>query len=69
MSLTQQVQRRLKEAPLVQFKEGSVDVLLTTDLASRGLDISSSVEVVINFEIPVQVETYVHRIGRSARSG
>lgn len=51
-----------------QFREGSVDVLLATDLAARGLDISS-VEAVINFEMPSQVETYVHRIGRTARAG
>ena len=50
------------------FREGEVDVLLATDLAARGLDISS-VEAVINFEMPSQVETYVHRIGRTARAG
>lgn len=53
---------------LEQFREGSVDVLLATDLAARGLDISS-VEAVINFEMPGQVDTYVHRIGRTARAG
>lgn len=53
---------------LEQFREGAVDVLLATDLAARGLDISS-VEAVINFEMPSQVETYVHRIGRTARAG
>ena len=53
---------------LEAFREGSVDVLLCTDLAARGLDISS-VEAVINFEMPSQVETYVHRIGRTARAG
>jgi len=50
------------------FREGKVDVLLATDLAARGLDISS-VECVLNFEMPSQVETYVHRIGRTARAG
>ena len=53
---------------LEQFRESDVDVLLATDLAARGLDISS-VEAVINFEMPSQVETYVHRIGRTARAG
>jgi len=53
---------------LEAFREGSVDVLLCTDLAARGLDISG-VEAVINFEMPSQVETYVHRIGRTARAG
>lgn len=53
---------------LEAFREGDVDVLLATDLAARGLDISS-VEVVINFEMPLNVNTYVHRIGRTARIG
>ena len=53
---------------LENFREGSVDVLLATDLAARGLDISS-VEAVVNFEMPGQVESYVHRIGRTARAG
>ncbi|KAL3761910.1 hypothetical protein ACHAW5_006139 [Stephanodiscus triporus] len=53
---------------LEAFREGSVDVLLCTDLAARGLDITG-VEAVINFEMPSQVETYVHRIGRTARAG
>ena len=53
---------------LENFREGSVDVLLATDLAARGLDISS-VEAVINFEMPGIVDTYVHRIGRTARAG
>lgn len=50
------------------FRKSEVDVLLATDLAARGLDISR-VETVINFEMPNQVETYIHRIGRTARAG
>jgi ATP-dependent RNA helicase DDX27 len=53
---------------LEEFREGSVDILLATDVAARGLDISS-VEAVINFEMPGIVDTYVHRIGRTARAG
>lgn len=53
---------------LEQFRKGEVDVLLATDLAARGLDISR-VKTVINFEMPNQVETYIHRIGRTARAG
>lgn len=53
---------------LEQFRRGEVDILLATDLAARGLDIDR-VETVINFEMPNQVETYVHRIGRTARAG
>ena len=51
---------------LEQFRKGEVDILLATDLAARGLDISR-VETVVNFEMPNQVETYIHRIGRTAR--
>lgn len=53
---------------LEAFREGSVDVLLCTDLAARGLDIPG-VSAVVNFEMPSLVETYVHRIGRTARAG
>jgi ATP-dependent RNA helicase DDX27 len=53
---------------LEQFRKGEVEILLATDLAARGLDISR-VEAVVNFEMPNQVETYVHRIGRTARAG
>jgi ATP-dependent RNA helicase DDX27 len=53
---------------LEQFRKGEVDVLLATDLAARGLDIDR-LETVINFEMPSQVQTYVHRIGRTARAG
>lgn len=53
---------------LEEFREGLVDVLLATDLAARGLDIPS-VEAVINFEMPTVIDTYVHRIGRTARAG
>lgn len=53
---------------LEDFKSHRVQVLLATDLAARGLDIDS-VRTVINFEMPAQIETYIHRIGRTARAG
>jgi len=53
---------------LEQFRKSEVDILLATNLAARGLDISR-VENVVNFEMPNQVETYIHRIGRTARAG
>ena len=53
---------------LEDFRKGKVDVLLATDLAARGLDIER-LETVLNYEMPSQVETYVHRIGRTARAG
>ncbi len=50
------------------FKDGRVRVLVATDLAARGLDVDS-VSHVINFDLPNVPETYVHRIGRTARAG
>jgi ATP-dependent RNA helicase DeaD len=53
---------------LRKFKEGSIDLLVATDVAARGLDISG-VTHVYNFDIPQDPESYVHRIGRTGRAG
>ncbi|CAH0310735.1 DEAD-box ATP-dependent RNA helicase CshA [Peribacillus sp. Bi96] len=53
---------------LKKFKDGSIDVLVATDVAARGLDISG-VTHVYNFDIPQDPESYVHRIGRTGRAG
>lgn len=50
------------------FKCGSVRVLVATDVAARGIDVDD-VSHVINYDLPVEAETYVHRIGRTARAG
>lgn len=50
------------------FKSGDTRVLVATDVASRGLDVDD-VSHVVNFELPNEAETYVHRIGRTARAG
>jgi len=53
---------------LKQFKENKIDILVATDVAARGLDISG-VTHVYNFDIPQDPESYVHRIGRTGRAG
>ena len=53
---------------LSAFKEGSLRVLVATDVAARGLDIAE-LPFVINYELPTQAEDYVHRIGRTGRAG
>ena len=57
-----------RERALAAFKSGSVKVLVATDIAARGIDVSG-VSHVINFELPNVAEQYVHRIGRTARAG
>eukprot|EP00747_Dinoflagellata_sp_TGD_P220179 gnl/TRDRNA2_/TRDRNA2_92177_c2_seq1.p1 gnl/TRDRNA2_/TRDRNA2_92177_c2~~gnl/TRDRNA2_/TRDRNA2_92177_c2_seq1.p1 ORF type:complete len:535 (-),score=109.67 gnl/TRDRNA2_/TRDRNA2_92177_c2_seq1:69-1568(-) len=57
-----------REASLAQFRSGQAKVLVATDVAARGLDIPS-VSHVINYDLPTNVEDYVHRIGRTGRIG
>ncbi|MEJ2585743.1 MAG: DEAD/DEAH box helicase, partial [Robiginitalea sp.] len=57
-----------RQKALRDFKEGKVRVLVATDIASRGIDIDQ-LRYVVNFDIPNEPETYVHRIGRSGRAG
>lgn len=57
-----------REVTLKRFKEGKFNVLVATDVASRGLDIPN-VDLVIQLEPPQDTETYIHRSGRTARAG
>ena len=57
-----------RERALAAFKNGSVPVLIATDIAARGIDVDG-VTHVINFDLPNIPESYVHRIGRTARAG
>ena len=60
--------QRQREEALARFESGSVDVLVATDVAARGIDVSG-ISHVINFDPPADTETYVHRIGRTGRAG
>eukprot|EP00435_Cladocopium_sp_Y103_P070812 s102_g36.t1 len=57
-----------RAASLQQFQNGEADFLLATDIASRGLDLPD-IKTVINFQLPVDVTRYIHRVGRTARMG
>jgi superfamily II DNA/RNA helicase len=57
-----------REKALSQFRAGEIKVLVATDIAARGIDIPG-ISHVINFDIPMDPESYVHRIGRTARAG
>ncbi|MGM7665664.1 DEAD/DEAH box helicase [Microbacterium sp. A93] len=60
-----QVQR---ERSINQLKEGKLDILVATDVAARGLDVER-ISHVVNYDIPTDTESYVHRIGRTGRAG
>jgi ATP-dependent RNA helicase RhlE len=57
-----------RERALADFRSGAVRVLIATDIAARGIDVDG-VTHVINFDLPNVPESYVHRIGRTARAG
>ncbi|WP_121189591.1 DEAD/DEAH box helicase [Microbacterium sp. AG790] len=60
-----QVQR---ERTVNQLKDGKLDILVATDVAARGLDVER-ISHVVNFDLPIDTESYVHRIGRTGRAG
>ncbi len=60
--------QRQRESALRRFEAGQVDVLVATDVAARGIDVSG-ISHVINFDAPADHETYVHRVGRTGRAG
>jgi ATP-dependent RNA helicase RhlE len=57
-----------REKALREFRNGRARVLVATDIAARGIDVTG-ISHVINFDLPVEAESYVHRIGRTARAG
>jgi ATP-dependent RNA helicase DeaD len=60
--------QRERDRTLAEFKAGEVQYLVATNVASRGLDITD-LPYVLNYDIPEDAETYVHRVGRTARAG
>lgn len=62
------MKQRDRELSLDDFRNGDVDVMVATDVAARGIDVSN-VTHVVNFQIPDEERTYVHRIGRTGRAG
>ena len=61
------IQQRVREKTLQQFREGKLRVLAATDVAARGLDIDD-VDAVFNYDVPDENEYYIHRIGRTGRA-
>jgi ATP-dependent RNA helicase RhlE len=63
-----EIRQNKREQALARFKSGATQVLVATDVAARGLDIPS-ISHVINYDVPLSPEDYVHRIGRTGRAG
>ena len=57
-----------RERAIQQLKDGKLDILVATDVAARGLDVDR-ISHVLNYDIPYDTESYVHRIGRTGRAG
>ena len=57
-----------REEVLRGFKSGEFDVLVATDVAGRGIDVKN-IDLVVNYELPKDIENYTHRIGRTGRAG
>jgi len=62
------MQQAQREKTIQQLKDGKLDVLVATDVAARGLDVER-ISHVLNYDIPYDTESYVHRIGRTGRAG
>ncbi len=62
------VQQALRERAVQRLKDGQLDILVATDVAARGLDVDR-ISHVLNYDIPYDTESYVHRIGRTGRAG
>jgi len=68
MALNGEMQQSTREKTISKFKAGAFDIIVATDVAARGLDVER-VTHVINYDIPHNAMTYIHRIGRTGRAG
>ena len=62
------MKQQQRDRVMAKFRSGSIEILVATDVAARGLDVDD-VEVVFNYDVPPDEEYYVHRIGRTGRAG
>ena len=62
------IQQQQRERTIARLKDGQLDILVATDVAARGLDVER-ISHVVNYDIPYDSESYVHRIGRTGRAG
>ena len=62
------VDQKMRERTIQRLKDGQIDILVATDVAARGLDVDR-ISHVLNYDIPYDTESYVHRIGRTGRAG
>jgi len=67
-ALNGDMNQSLREQTLDRLKDGRLDILIATDVAARGLDVER-ISLVVNYDIPMDTESYVHRIGRTGRAG
>lgn len=67
-ALNGDMNQSIREKTLEKLKKGKIDILIATDVAARGLDVER-ISLVINYDIPMHAESYVHRIGRTGRAG
>ena len=67
-ALNGDMNQALREQTLERLKDGRLDILIATDVAARGLDVDR-ISLVVNYDIPMDAESYVHRIGRTGRAG
>ncbi|MBF0233838.1 MAG: DEAD/DEAH box helicase, partial [Desulfamplus sp.] len=67
-ALNGDIAQKSRERTIERFKSGKIDIIVATDVAARGLDVER-ISHVINYDIPTEAESYIHRIGRTGRAG